>query len=290
MAIFPLYTLSIVLFLCLFHQSSHCQQAYISDSQYFNCSVYTSTSKGYLCNGLELCESFVTFKSQPPYDTAISIAHLLGSEASSIASFNNIYDTDKIPSNKLIIVPVSCSCAGNLYRHFVPYTIKPGDKYSNSIYQGLTTCQVMIGQYYYDPESLPVGTELMVPVRCACPTLNQTMRGVTSLVAYMVRMGDNVSLIADTFGVDAQSIFEANMLPEDRIIASTPLLVPLKGKTCTRKSDSNFFFNCPGGYLTDGGKCIPDGTKLPVKRLLYSVALSFSLTHSQSLPAGVCVI
>ncbi|KAB1222735.1 Wall-associated receptor kinase-like 9 [Morella rubra] len=72
----------------------------------------------------------------------------------------------------------------------------------------------------------------MVPVRCACPTLNQTMRGVTSLVAYM--------------------------LSDDSIFASTPVLVPLNGKTCTGNSDS-FFCNCPGRYLTDGGKCMLDG-------------------------------
>ena len=94
-------------------------------------------------------------------------------------------------------------------------------------------------------------------------------------------MGDNMPLIADTFGVDAQSIVEANMLAEDRIIASTPLLVPLKGKTCTRKLDSNFFCNCPSGYLTDGGKCIPDSSKLPVKRVaLLSSSLFLSYTLS----------
>ncbi|KAB1226649.1 Wall-associated receptor kinase-like 2 [Morella rubra] len=169
MAIFSSHTLSVFLFLCLFYQTSDCQQDYIRNPQYSsNCSANAnSTWRGYVCNGPKSCDSFVTFSSQPPYDTASSIANLLGSEARSIASTNNISVTDTIPSGKLIMVPVCCSCAGDLYQHFASYIIEDGDSYdsiANSIYQGLTTCQAMSNQNNYDPSSIKLGAELIVPV------------------------------------------------------------------------------------------------------------------------------
>ncbi|KAB1226647.1 Wall-associated receptor kinase-like 2 [Morella rubra] len=272
MAIFSSHTLSVFLFLCLFYQTSDCQQDYIRNPQYSsNCSANAnSTWRGYVCNGPKSCDSFVTFSSQPPYDTASSIANLLGSEARSIASTNNISVTDTIPSGKLIMVPVCCSCAGDLYQHFASYIIEDGDSYdsiANSIYQGLTTCQAMSNQNNYDPSSIKLGAELIVPVRCACPTVNQTARGVSSLVDYMVRSGENLTSIAEIFGVSNQSIAEANnlVLSNVSIMANVPLLVPLEGNTST--GNSNFSCSvCPDGYHTDGVKCIRRrGKKLPVK-------------------------
>ncbi|KAB1206392.1 Wall-associated receptor kinase-like 2 [Morella rubra] len=230
MAIFPFSTLSMVLFLFLFHQSSHCQQAYLSTQQ-LDCSESPSISKGYLCNGPNSCQSFVTFRSQPPYDTPVVIAYLLGSEASRIASINNISYSDRIPSEKLIIVP-----------------------------------------------------RLTVPVRCACPTENQTTRGVTSLLSYMVTWDDDISSIANAFGVNEPGILEANMLSENSIIFPfTPILVPLESKTCTGNSDS-FFCDCPDGSLREGVKCMPDGKKFPIKRV---ALLGSSLSLNLSVSAGV---
>lgn len=67
----------------------------------------------------------------------------------------------------------------------------------------------MTGQNYYEGV-IPEGTEVMVPVRCACPTGNQTRNGVTALSVYMVEVGDTIDSIANTFGAEIQSLFEAN--------------------------------------------------------------------------------
>ena len=266
---FPFYILSIVLCLCLFYQLSHSQQTYLNNLQ-LNCMDNPSISKGYLCNGLlKSCKSYVTFRSQPSYDTSISIAYLLGSDASSIASINNISTVNQtIPSDKLIIVPISCSCSGSIYQHYAPYTAKKLDSYfliANNTYQGLTTCQAMIGQNYYDHLHVQPATELMVPVICARPRENQTVSGVTSLLAYMVTSGDSISSIAMVFGVNEQSILEANKLSQDSIIFPfTPLLIPLGSKTCTT-DPGRFFCDCPNGYLADGVNCKTDSKKFPVK-------------------------
>ncbi|EXC29895.1 Wall-associated receptor kinase-like 2 [Morus notabilis] len=181
--------LVVSLFVFLFPRPNHCQQAHLNDTG-FNCSSNAAISKGYLCDGhVKSCNSFVTFRSRAPYDTPINIAYLLGSDASEIYSVNNISSDDKIPTNKLIVAPISCTCSGNIYEHLTTYTVKKSETYyitAQETYQGLTTCQAMIYRNYYDPENIPIGSQLMVPVRCACPSPNQTASGVTTLLTYLV--------------------------------------------------------------------------------------------------------
>lgn len=174
MAAFPSSVLCLSLLLSLFLQPSHCQQAYVNLTG-LSCSTTPAISKGYLCDGhLRSCNSFVTFRPEAPYDTALSIAHLLGSEVSEVSSLNNISSTnDKIPTNKLIVLPIPCDCPGNIFQHFTLYTARNDTTYfitANYTFQGLTTCQALMGQNYYDPENIPVGRDLVVPVRCACPS------------------------------------------------------------------------------------------------------------------------
>lgn len=258
-----------------------------------NCSKTTSISKGYLCNGPQKsCRSFVTFRSKPPYDTPLSIAYLLGVEASNIVSINkNISNVDHvIPSNKLIIVPVSCSCSGNIYQHVTTYTVNNNDsqnyfQIANETYQGLTTCQALMGQNYFSNENLSSGTELKIPLRCACPSGNQTADGVKSLLVFMVAWDDMVSSIAEVFGASTRSILEANMLSENSLIYPfTPILVPLKNQfseNCTENLE-NSFCKCPHGYhreeMSEGLKWIShDGKRFPVK---LATLLGISNIHS----------
>ncbi|KAM1251212.1 hypothetical protein FF1_033733 [Malus domestica] len=259
------YFLYACLCMSLFYQPAQAQQEYLNHTQ-FNCSSNPAISKGYLCDGsVKSCQSFVTFRSQPPHDTAISIASLLASEASEIASVNKVSASDKIPSNRLVVVPVSCSCSGSIFQHFSPYTVTKGDTYywtALDTFQGLTTCQSLIGQNYYDPEDIPVGAVLTVPVRCACPSENQTAEGITSLLTYIVAMNDTVTTIGEMFGVNSQSILDANLLSRDSIIdPNTTVLVPLKSKKCPT-SDGNFVAD---GSILEYVDCNSKGKKFPVK-------------------------
>lgn len=266
---------TVLLLLCTFPHSLNCQQVYLNSTVY-DCSNNPSAPKGYLCNGLQKsCTSFLVFKSKPPYDNPVSISYLLGSEAPTIASINKISVNDKIASNESIIVPVFCSCAGNIYQHSTPYTVKQNDTYFELVqetYQGLTTCQALMGQNYYAPIKIAVGAELTVPVLCACPTANLTARGVTSLLVYMVNYGDTFKSIGEAYGVDEQSIREANMLQSANssviLFALTPILVPLRGESCKENPDK-FYCKCSQALHAGGS----------------STGLSCDESHGQKFPA-----
>ncbi|WJX77208.1 hypothetical protein P8452_60536 [Trifolium repens] len=259
-----------ILLLSIFPQLINCQQLYLNDTT-TDCSSNPTAPKGYLCNSPQnSCNSFLVFRSKPPYDNPISIAYLFGSEASNIASINNISRDTKVPSNKTIIVPILCSCSGNIYQHDTPYTVKKDDTYFhlvNETYQSLTTCQALIGQNYYASEDIPIGAELTIPLLCACPTTEQTAKGITSLLVYTVNYHETVKSIGEVYGVDEESILEANELQKSSaniLDALTPILVPLRGKSCKEDPDS-FYCTCSKGRVADGSCDESDGQKFPAK-------------------------
>ncbi|KAJ6697206.1 hypothetical protein OIU85_003559, partial [Salix viminalis] len=263
------------LFASLSHQPAYCQQTYINETR-LDCDANAAFSKGYLCNGPQTCQSFVTFRSRKPYNTPVRIASLLASEASDIVAINNVSAESAIPPDKMIIIPVTCSCFGNIYKNPAPYTVKPGDTYyilAKEIYQGLSTCQAVISQNYYEGEKMPVGVELQVPIRCACPSKNQTANGVISLVSYMPAEGDTLTRMGELFGVSPQSIMDANSISQNTTVnLFTPILIPLLDESCP-VSPTSFFCRCSNGQFSYryGNSCEvddKDGEDSPVKLII----------------------
>ncbi|KAK7300389.1 hypothetical protein RJT34_11233 [Clitoria ternatea] len=213
--------------------NSEAQQEYVNNKQLDCDNVYNST-KGNICNSIPSCTSYLTFKStSPEYNTPSSISYLLNSTPSLIATANNITDVQPIAAATTVTVPVNCSCSGPYYQHNTSYTLKtPGETYftvANNTYQALTTCQALIAQNRYGERDLTAGLNVHVPLRCACPTQKQRDAGFKYLLTYLVSRGESASSIAEIFGVDEQSVLDANELSSDSVIFYfTPLLVPLK--------------------------------------------------------------
>ncbi|XP_057534240.1 protein LYK5-like [Amaranthus tricolor] len=218
-------------------QQSKSQQPYVNNNQ-LNCTNEINT-QGFQCIGNKSCDSYLTFRSHPPsYSTPPNIAFLLNSNASAIAQLNNISELDPIPAGRLVIVPVPCSCTKTrtnetYFQHNARYRLQVlGETYfltANDTYQGLTTCQAMMAQNNFSMTNLNPGDQLLVPLWCACPSNQQLKKGYKYLVSYLVTWGDDVSKIAHMFGVQVQSILEANELRVDDVIFPfTPILVPLK--------------------------------------------------------------
>ena len=77
--------------------------------------------------------------------------------------------------------------------------------------------------------NVPGDFMIKVPIRCACPNLNQRRNGVKYLVTYPVIENDHTDLIARKFGVPEEIIWDANRLQSfPTIFPLTTLLVPTK--------------------------------------------------------------
>ncbi|GMP83592.1 hypothetical protein CsSME_00037446 [Camellia sinensis var. sinensis] len=229
---------AVVMLLQQIHGSSG-QQAYIDNNQ-TDCETNYSSTLGYVCNGaVSSSLSYLTFHSTAIYNSAATIGHLLTTDPSEIIQINSVSDVvvvDTFPTDTLLIVPINCSCdsTATYYQHNATYVLNANDTFfilANDTYQGLTTCQALIGQNPYSYLDLPNGMKVEVPLRCACPTSNQTNASVKYLLTYLTSWPDTIESIGDTFGVDHQSILDANQLSSDSIIYPfTTILVPLKTK------------------------------------------------------------
>ncbi|GMY11609.1 lysM domain receptor-like kinase 4 [Fagus crenata] len=211
------------------------QQPYVGKATTDCGNTDNSTSVlGYSCNGQNhSCQAYLTFRSQPPYNSVSAISALLASDPSHLSQMNSVSETAVFETNKLVLVPVNCSCSGKYYQANTTYVIQHTDTYfliANNTYQGLSTCQALQNENNILTKNLYSGTRITVPLRCACPTKNQTDMGVKYLLSYLVTTGDYVSSISNRFNVTTGSTLKANGLSEENsiIYPFTMLLIPLQ--------------------------------------------------------------
>ncbi|KAK2372811.1 lysM domain receptor kinase [Trifolium repens] len=191
--------------------------------------------RGYTCNGeTQTCQAYLTFRTQPIYSSVSTISNLLGSNPSQLAEINSVSLNETFETNKMVIVPVNCSCSGNYYQANTTYVFQNTDTYflvANNTFEGLSTCQALMHENH-NPSDIYPGRKLLVPLRCACPTKNQTEKNIKYLLSYLVNWGDSVSLISEKFGVNFKTTLVANSLTltQATIYPFTTLLVPLFDK------------------------------------------------------------
>ncbi|KAL3525763.1 hypothetical protein ACH5RR_014135 [Cinchona calisaya] len=231
------YLISFLLILGHFASRLNGQQQY-SGLSIFNCNNTDKTGPSpaflYSCNGEKhSCQAFLIFRSQSVYNSATTISNLTSSSPAELARVNNIPVSEVLPQSKEVIVPVNCSCSGQYYQANTSYLIQSDyDTYytiANTTYQGLATCDALEKENPYDALHIGPGMNLRVPLRCACPTKNQTRNGIKFLLTYLVTWDDSIHDLSRRFNVTARSIADANgFIGEDPELSPfTTILIPL---------------------------------------------------------------
>lgn len=213
------------------------QQPYIrkATNKCDNTDDNSASTLGYNCNGVNpSCQAYLTFRSLPPFNSVSSISSLLSADPSQLSQLNSVPQDATFETNKLVIVPVNCSCSGQYYQYNTSYVVQHDNTFfsiANITYQGLSTCEALQAQNgNLSTRNLVAGTRINVPLRCACPTKNQAADDVKYLLSYLVTWDQFVSAISSIFGVDMGKTLQANGLSEEdsTIYPFTTLLVPLK--------------------------------------------------------------
>ncbi|KAK9678218.1 hypothetical protein RND81_11G196900 [Saponaria officinalis] len=210
------------------------QQPYASK----NCAKSDNTSSvlGYNCNGMnKTCQSYLIFRTVPPYNTISSIASLMSVSASQISAINqNVSDNFTMSTNTEVIIPVTCSCTGKFYQVNTTYVVRRNDNYyviANDTFGGLTTCNAIQNEKRSrNVADIFPNEKLTIPLRCACPTKGQVNEGIKYLMSFVIQPGNAISSIATKFGADVGQTLEANeKTMQDSVIQPfTTLLVPLQ--------------------------------------------------------------
>ncbi|PSS30797.1 hypothetical protein CEY00_Acc06082 [Actinidia chinensis var. chinensis] len=188
----------------------------------------------YSCNGeRHSCKAFLIFRSQFPYDSVPTISNLTSSDPQELAHINNISNSSPFPPDQEVIVPVCCSCSGWYYQANASYvTSTTNNTYftiANNTYQGLSTCNILMRENVYGELDLGfTSLRLKVPLRCACPTRNQTANGTRFLVTYVVTWHDSIPKVSKRFNASAISVAHANGFSEEdpMLFPFTTILIP----------------------------------------------------------------
>ncbi|GLT70888.1 hypothetical protein SLA2020_429400 [Shorea laevis] len=86
------------------HLTVEGQQIYVNNKQ-LDCNNDLNFTDGYACNGVQnSCQAYLTFRSNPPYNSPATIGLLLGSEPSLVADANNMSSFDIIPTDTQILI------------------------------------------------------------------------------------------------------------------------------------------------------------------------------------------
>lgn len=202
-----------------------------------DCTVHHPENAGYLCsNATSSCKTLAYFRVQPgSFTTLPSIANtLFNTSSSSISASSSLpSSTTQLSVGQGLFIPLNCQCYGNHSSHNITYTIVPSNIFvtlANRTYEGLTTCQaIQDANPAAVPTNLQIGQQVVFPLRCACPSQEQSRRGIQMLLTYPVDTGDTVSTILNMFGnVTQQEFLSANDLtsPEASLYPGTTVLVP----------------------------------------------------------------
>ncbi|KAI9113474.1 hypothetical protein K1719_015401 [Acacia pycnantha] len=224
--LFFLYSANLFLSVMLIFSTSHstAQPQNKNKEANFSCLVDSPSS----------CETYVSYFAQSPNFLSITnISDLFGISPLSIVRASNITfeDNYKLIPGQLLLVPVTCGCTRSHSFSNISYVMKKGDTYyfvSTFSFENLTNWQaVEASNINLNSDILPVGTSVIFPLFCSCPSKTQLQKGIKFLITYVWQPNDNLVTVSSKFNASSMDIVTANNLNFANL-ASLPVLIPVR--------------------------------------------------------------
>ncbi|XP_010250766.1 PREDICTED: protein LYK2-like [Nelumbo nucifera] len=208
------------------------------DQSLLSCDTNSPDAFGYRCNETkpqDQCETFAVFRTNSYYSSLFNLSYYLGLNQTAVAEASGFSsDTEFLPQDQPLQIPVVCVCNGGFFQAGVTKTTVKGESFygiSESL-EGLTTCKAIRDENpSISPWNLDDKLQLMVPLRCACPSDFQLSQGTKLLLSYPISEGDTVSDLSSKFNATLEAIISANNRSEDfnseNLVPISTLLIPL---------------------------------------------------------------
>ncbi|XP_028760439.1 serine/threonine receptor-like kinase NFP [Neltuma alba] len=181
------------------------------------------------------CETYVTYFAQSPNFLSITnISDLFGISPRSIARASSIVyeDNYKLFPGQLLLVPLTCGCTGSHSFANISYVMNKGDSYhfvSTFSFENLTNSQA--GEAFnktLNPHLVPIGSKVIFPLSCSCPSKTQLQKGIKFLITYVWQANDNLPTVSSKFNASSMDIVTVNNYPNFTNSASLPVLIPVR--------------------------------------------------------------
>lgn len=161
-----------------------------------------------------------------------NISNLFGVSPSSISEASNLVSesTELIPG-QLLLIPLPCSCNGSRYFSNITYNIKKGDIYyllSIHSFENLTSWTLVRDKNpSLDPYLLQIGTKVIVPLYCGCPSKSHLENGIKHLITYVWQPNDDIVGVSAKFNASEVDIITQNNYRNFTAAVGYPLLIPV---------------------------------------------------------------
>ncbi|XP_021823086.1 protein LYK2-like [Prunus avium] len=170
-----------------------------------SCETTSPDASGYHCtsagtNGSSLenqCRTFAILRTNSYYSSLFNLSAYLGINRFVIAEANGFSaDTEFLPKDEPLLIPIDCKCSSNgglFHAELTKTTIKGESFYGIAkALEGLTTCKAIREKNRgVSPWALADKLQLLIPLRCACPSSSSQSR---LLLSYPVSEGSWVTL------------------------------------------------------------------------------------------------
>ncbi|KAF8405156.1 hypothetical protein HHK36_010055 [Tetracentron sinense] len=184
-------------------------------------------------DSLTSCDTYITYRAQSPDFLGLGrISDLFGVSPLSIKRASNLVSEEvQLLPDQLLLVPVSCGCTGNHFFANITYQIKKGDSFylvSISSFENLTNFLVVEDlNPMLNPTNLQIGTEVVFPIFCKCPTMTQLEKGLKFLITYVWQPSDDVLLLSNRLEASAVDVVAENNYQNFSTAVGLPLLIPV---------------------------------------------------------------
>ena len=177
-------------------------------------------------------------------DSLSDVARRLGVPVQTLASANGITDPNFILTGQLLVVPSDGRSA-------TEYLVKDGDTlWGIAEKVGVPASAIAKANGLVDPDWVPAGRLLSVPpVGSTASSVGSGPATTGASGSYTVRAGDDLSSIADRFGVSAKALAEANGISDPNFITIGQVLTAPNAWECPVWGT---FVN-DYGYVGEGG-------------------------------------
>lgn len=184
----PMIYLSFVAFwVCI--SSSYAQQYY--DSSDCSSDMQFPGSK-YTCNSFQIssCKTFLIYRAKQHVQTIERISDMFQLSSTDVLALNNLTSpSEKLKPGREVVVPINCSCSGQFFQANFSYKVQESTTFSQIAcedFEGLVK-SLTLQEMNKPPQA---GSQLHVPLRCACPDNFSLRNGVNYLVTYPIIEGD----------------------------------------------------------------------------------------------------
>ncbi|KAJ9178098.1 hypothetical protein P3X46_010010 [Hevea brasiliensis] len=210
----------------------------IQAQQYYDssdCSADTSyPGSRYICNSSQKpCSTFLVYRANQHFKTISNISHLLKVNVRVLLDLNSPSSASGIlEPGREVLVPVTCSCIDDFFQVDFSYGVPENTTLSEvacALFEGLVKSHTLVEENMSKENDVKVGSELHVPLKCACPNNFSSSNGIMYLVTYPLIEGDTLSILSQKFGISPADLWAVNHFePWPTVYPETTILLPLK--------------------------------------------------------------